>query len=37
MTAIKDPVLRAAFIAAYRAWLARSEQLSLFDVHEVKP
>jgi hypothetical protein len=28
---IRDPKLRAAFMAAYRAWLARSEQLSLFE------
>jgi hypothetical protein len=28
---VKDPKLIAAFMAAYRAWLARSEQLSLFE------
>lgn len=28
---IRDPKLLAAFMAAYRAWLARCEQLTLFE------
>jgi hypothetical protein len=31
---IRDPILRAAFLRAYRAWLARCEQLSLFEERE---